>query len=161
MRAPLLCALGVSLWCSTVAARQPTPSAALPPAVRAHVQNERFDTVSSLNGLPAGVRAELRLLFGSETLDIVDPGRRFQEATTAGSTLPIRRLVSAGCSRAHCLIHYERGGDSRVWRVVLFHWTGKATSLEWGGIAPGALTRIEDVRSAVLGGRIRGSAGPW
>jgi hypothetical protein len=44
------------------------------------VQNERFDVVSSLSGLPAGVRNELQMLFGSRRLDIADPGAAFQAA---------------------------------------------------------------------------------
>ena len=160
MRARLACVIGVvSLWWDPTAARQP---AALPRDLRAHVQNERFDVVSSMGGLPGGVRAELRTLFGSQTLDIADPGAPFQAASeTADAKLPLRRLVAAGCSREDCLLYYERGGSARTWRVVLLHWTPSATRLEWGGIAPGNLTTIDDVRRALLSGAIKGSAGPW
>jgi hypothetical protein len=44
---------------------------------------------------------------------------------------------------------------------VLIHWTPETTQLEWGGTAPGDLTTIDEVRSAVLSGLIKGSAGPW
>src|SRR5688572_9151127 len=101
MGARLACVIGVvSLWSETTAARQ---SAALPRNLRAHVQNERFDAVSSLGGLPGGVRAELRTLFGGQTPDIADPAAPFQGASeTANSKLPLRRLVAAGCSREDC-----------------------------------------------------------
>jgi hypothetical protein len=149
----------MSLWSETTAARQP---AALPRDLRDHVQNERFDAVSSLGGLPGGVRAELRTLFGGQTPDIAEPAAPFQaERETAGSKLPLRRLVAAGCSREDCLLYYERGGSARTWRVVLLHWTPSATRVEWGGIAPGNLTTIHDVRRALLSGAIKGSAGPW
>ena len=160
MRARLACVIGVvSLWWDPPAARQP---AALPRNLRAHVQNERFDVVSSMGGLPGGVHAELRTLFGSQTPDIADPGAPFQATSaTADAKLPLRRLVAAGCSREDCLLYYERGGSARTWRVVLLHWTPSATRLEWGGIAPGSLTTIDDVRRALLSGAIKGSAGPW
>jgi hypothetical protein len=158
MRARLLCAMGVSVWASAALARQGSPPA-LSGELRAHVQSGRFDTVSSLNGLPVGVRGELQTLFGSRELDIGDPGAELR--TTAESKRPLRRLVAAGCSHDDCLVYYERGGSTRLWRVVLVHWTAKGTSVEWGGTAPGGLTTIDDVRSAILSGAIKSSAGPW
>jgi hypothetical protein len=162
MRAPLLCVVGITLWSATAVARQAPPAAALPLGLRAHVEEARFDVVSSINGLSGGVRAELQTLFGSRTLDIVDPGKPFRgDGAAASARLPTRRLVAAGCSREDCLLYYERGGRARTWRVVLFHWTPRATKLEWGGTAPGDLTTFDDVRRAVLSGAIKGSAGPW
>ena len=161
MQALLFCLIGMSLWPAATVARQAAPPAALPRELRTHVQNERFDVVSSLSGLPAGVRNELKMLFGSRTLDIADPGAAFQAATDTGSKLPARRLVAAACSREDCLVYYERGGSARTWRVALFHWRPNGTKLEWGGVAPGGLTTIHDVRNAVLSGAIKSSAGPW
>jgi len=101
-------------------------------------------------------------LFGSQTLDIAEPGAPFQAASeTADTKLPLRRLVAAGCSREDCLLYYERGGSEHTWRAVLLHWTPSATRLEWGGIAPGNLRTIDDVRRALLSGAIKGSPGPW
>jgi hypothetical protein len=149
----LLCVIGMSLWSATAAARQAAPAAALPPELRAHVQNGRLDMISSLRGLPLGVRTELQSLFGTPTLDIAEPGAASQA---------LRRLVAAGCSYEDCLVYYERGsGAARTWRVMLLHWTPKATTFEWGGTAPGGLATIDAVRSAVLSGAIKGSAGPW
>jgi hypothetical protein len=161
MRAALLWAVGVSAWSAAAAAGQIAPPA-LPRELRAHVQNERFDTVSSSGGLPGGVRTELRTLFGGQTLELAEPGARFQgTARRPNPTLPLRRLVAAGCSNRYCLVYYERGGSTHMWRVVLFHWTPYFTRLEWGGTAPGGLTTIEDVRRGILSGAITGSAGPW
>ena len=158
----LLCAIGVSLWSATTAAGQAAPPAALPVELRAHVQDERFGIVSSIRGLPLGVRTELQTLFGSPTLDIAEPGEAFQATgRSADSRLPTRQLVAAGCSREDCLVYYERGGSARTWRVALFHWTPSATKLEWGGTAPGGLKTIDDVRGAVLSGTIKSSPGPW
>ena len=119
-----------------------------------HLQR-RFDVVSSIRGLPLGVRAELQTLFGSQTLDIAEPGAASQApAEIADPTLPVRRLVAAGCSYGDCLVYYERGDNAvRTWRVALFHWTPNATTLEWGGAAPAGLTSIDTVRSAILSGR--------
>ena len=141
-------------------ARQAQPAVPLPRELRSHLQEARFDIVSSLSGLSGAVRAELRTLFNSKTLDIADPPSAFR-ATARRSAAQPRTLVAAGCSRSDCLIYYELDGKPRAWRVVLIHWTPETTRLEWGGTAPGDLATIDDVRSAVLSGLIKGSAGPW
>jgi hypothetical protein len=161
-RAQFLHAIGVSLCSAVVAASQAAPSVALSGELRAHVQDERFGIVTSIRGLPLGVRAGLQTLFGSRTLDIAEPGAEFQGTEAiVDSTLPIRRLVAAGCSYDHCLVYYERGGIAHTWQVALFHWTPDATRFEWGGAAPAGLTTIDDVRSAVLSGAIKDPAGLW
>ena len=155
-------AIGVSLWSAVVAGNQAAPPAALSRELRAHVQVERFQIVTSIRGLPLGVRAELQTLFGSQALDIAEPGAEFQVGNAiVNSKLPIRRLVAAGCSYDYCLVYYERGGTAHTWRVALFHWAPDATRFEWGGTAPGGLATIDDVRSAVLSGAIKGPVGLW
>src|SRR5687767_2350128 len=157
----VLCAIGVSLWAAVVAGNQTAPPVALSGALRAHLKGERFGIVSSIRGLPLGVRNGLQALFGSQTLDIAEPGAEFQATDViVNSTLPPRRLVAAGCSTAYCLVYYERGGIAHTWHAALFYWTPAATRFEWGGIAPGGLTKIDDVRNAALSGAI-GPAGFW
>lgn len=149
------------LGSAMAAGSQPADTGPLPAALRAHVQNDRFEIVTSIRGLPLGVRDELQTLFGGR-LDIAEPGARFQ-ATEVMSTanLPIRRLVAAGCSMDHCLVYYQRRGNDPTWRVALFHWTPAVTRFEWGGLAPGGLATIDDVRKAVLAGAIKGPAQCW
>ena len=152
----------VSLWSAVVACSQAAPPAALSGTLRAEVQNERFGIVTSIGGLPLGVRNALQTLFGSQTLDIAEPGAEFQaNGVVADSHLPTRRLVAAGCSYEHCLVYYERGGANRTWRVALFHWTPEATRFEWGGTAPRGLVTIDDVRRAILSGAIKAPAESW
>jgi hypothetical protein len=159
-RARLRWAIRLALWPTMMFAGQSPPAVALPQELRSHLRDGRFDIVSSLNGLSGGVRAELRTLFNSKTLDIADPPSTFRAGTRSAGAAR-RTLVAAGCSRSDCLIYYELGGSSRTWRVVLIHWTPETTQLEWGGTAPGGLTTIDQVRTAVLSGLIKGSAGPW
>ena len=161
-RRRLLGAIGVSLCSAVVAGSQAAPPVALSGELRTHVQDDRFEIVTSIRGLPLGVREGLQTLFGSEALDIAEPGAAFQVSdANVKSTLPIRWLVAAGCSRDHCLVYYERGGIAHTWRVALFHWTPAATRFEWGGSAPGGLVTIDDVRSAILSGAITSPAGLW
>jgi len=101
-------------------------------------------------------------LFGSLTLDIVEPRAEFQVTDVVGTQgLPARRLVAAGCTIDYCLVYYERGGAAHTWHVALFHWTPADTRFEWGGIAPRGLATLDDVRHAVLSGGIRAPAGVW
>ena len=163
MRRPrLLFAIGLSLWPLVVAGHQAAPAAALSVALRAHVNDERFGIVTSIRGLPLGVRDALQTLFGSQTLEIAEPGAAFQvTGVNANPNLPIRRLVAAGCSSDHCLVYYERGAIDHTWKVALFHWTPAATRFEWGGDAPGGLTTIDKVRNAVVSGAIKSPAKFW
>ena len=156
-------AIGVSLLSAVAVWSQATGAGALPGALRAHVQDEHFQIVTSIRGLPIGVRDALQTLFGSATLDIAEPGADFQLTDKAvNPRLPGRRLVAAGCSADfHCLVYYERGGIDHTWHVALFHWTPAATRFEWGGTAPGGLTTIDDVRNAILSGAITNPAKLW
>jgi hypothetical protein len=128
-----------------------TAAGALSGTLRVHVQDERFQVVTSIRGLPLGVRDGLQTLFGGGTLDIAEPGAEFQLTDVVNGELPLRRLVAAGCSPDHhCLVYYERGGIAHTWHVALFHWTPASTRFEAGGTVPGGLATIDDVRRAIL-----------
>ena len=134
----------------------------LPAQLRRHLQDERMDAVTSIRGLPLGVRDGLQTLFGSQTLEIADPGANFRPpAWSPVRQLPIRRLVAAGCSIDHCLVYYERGGSDHTWQVALFHWTPSATRFEWGASAPGGMKTIDEVRKSVLSGAIDRPNSVW
>jgi hypothetical protein len=161
-RTRLLCAIGVSVWLAVIVGDQATPPTALSGALRAHVKDERFGIVTSIRGLPLGVREQLQTLFGSQSLDIAEPGAEFQATDViVNPKLPIRRLVAAGCSADHCLVYYERGGIAHTWQVALFQWTPAATRFEWGGSAPAGLMAIDEVRKAILSGEIKSPARFW
>ena len=154
----LIGAMAVSVTCAIAIAAQAPAPASLSASQRGHVKDERFGLVTSIRGLPLGVRDELQNLFGGP-LDIAEPGAPFQATdVVSDARLPRRRLVAAGCSIDHCLVYYERGGIAHSWHVALFRWTPAATTLEAGGIAPAGLRSIDDLRSAVLSGVIKQSA---
>ena len=160
-RRRLFSVIGVCLWVTVFAVCQTASSGPLSGPLRTRVRDDRFGIVSSIRGLPLGVRGALETLFGSDSLDIAEPGARFQVNERSVSSLPTRRLVAAGCSYEHCLVYYERGGVKHTWHVALFHWTPEATKFEWGGTAPGGLITIDDVRKAIVSGAVKGSTGPW
>ena len=161
-RKRILCAIGVGLWSAVMAGSQASAPVELSLELRAHVKDERFGIVTSIRGLPLGVRIALQALWGSQELDIAEPGAEFQVTDAIGDPkLPTRRLVAAGCSTDHCLVYYERGGTAHTWQVTLFHWTPTETRFEWGGIAPGGLASIDDVRNAILSGAIKDPTKVW
>ncbi len=158
-RTRLLCAIGVSFWSAVIAGSQAAAPVVLSGALRAHVKDERFQVVTSVRGLPLGVRDGLQALFRSETVDIAEPGAAFRATDVVSDpNLPTRRLVLAACSIDHCIVYYERGGAAHTWQVALFHWTPATTRFEWGGIAPAGLRNIDDIRSAILSGAIKSSS---
>jgi hypothetical protein len=132
------------------------------PALRDHVRGERFAPVATVAALPANVRDALHDLFGGKALEMADPGQPFQ-ATDVMVTprLPARRLVSAGCSVDHCLVYYERGGFARVHHIVLFSTADSPARLVHGGVAAGGLTDLEQVRDALVGGKVMGDSKYW
>jgi len=150
--------VSVSVLSAVIVAAQAQPG--LSAQLRAHLQSETLMLVTSIRGLPLGVRDELQKLFNSQSLDIAEPGGQFQgSAPDINSKLPTRRLIAAGCSYDHCLVYYERGGATPAWRVALFHWAPEATRFEWGSAASAGLKTIEDVRSAVLSGALKSQPG--
>jgi hypothetical protein len=158
----LLCVIGLSVWSAVAATSQTAVPAGLSGTLRDHLKDERFEVVTSIRGLPLGVRDGLQTLFGSQTLDIAESKAEFQGTDViVGPKRPLRRLVTAGCSIDHCLVYYERGGSNHTWLVALFHWTPAETRFEWGGHARGGLATIDDVRSAVLSGTVKGPVTLW
>ena len=140
--------------------------AALSSELQEHMKLERFDMVTSLRGLPLGVRGALQALFGSQEFDIArdiaEPGDRFQGTDAIDiPQLPLRRLIAAECSLDHCLVFYERGGSALTQYVALFHWTPDGTRLESGGLAAERLASIGDARKALLSGAIKSSTTVW
>lgn len=161
-RTRLLCTIGVGLWSAVLAGGQALTPVELSARLRAHVKDERFGIVTSIRGLPLGVRDMLQTLFGSQTLDIAEPGAEFEVTDVRGDRrLPTRRLVAAGCSTDHCLVYYERGGSAHTWYVALFRWTPAATLFEGGGIARRGLASVDEVRNALLSGAIKGPTPSW
>lgn len=156
-----LWAIGATCW-SVVAAGGQTAPSTLSASLRAHLESERFQVVTSVRGLPLGVREELQRMFGSSATAIAEPGAPFQAADDISDpTLPVRRMAVAGCSQDHCLVYYERGGIARTRLVALFRWTPAMTRFEGGGTAPGGLASVDDVRSALLSGLVKSSPRGW
>ena len=154
----LFCAIGVSLLSVVVTGNQAAPTGALSEAMRAHVKDDRFQIVTSVRGLPLGVRDGLQKLFATPDLDIAEPGAEFQATDVIGTPkLPIRRMVAAGCSPDHCLVYYERGGIAHTWQVALFHWTTGRNSIRVGRHRP---RRTQDDRRRSHGGPVRSDQEP-
>jgi hypothetical protein len=156
-------ALWIVLSCGLGAKGQSAdPSPAAPDALRAHLRGEHFSPLTTVAALPAGLRQALSELFNAPTLDMADPGAPFQ-ATDVMVTprLPARRLVAAGCSADHCLVCYERGGFAHVHQIVLFGKTDTAFRFVDGGAAPGGLSDLEQVKDALLSGKIMGGSKYW
>ena len=159
----LFCAIGVSLWSVAVTCAQAPPATELSETLRTHLRDESYEIITSVRGLPLGVRDGLQKLFASPDLDIAEPGAESQVSDPTPNPKPAsRRLVAAGCSRDfHCLVYYERFGSPRTWQVALFHWTPTATRFEGGGSAPSGLTTIDEVRKAVVSGAIKSPNKVW
>jgi hypothetical protein len=156
--------LALSLTVVSAAGGQPaTPSATvIADALRTHLRGERFSPLTTVAALPAGLRQALSELFNAPTLDMADPGAPFQATDVmVAPRLPARRLVAAGCSADHCLVYYERGGFAHVHQIVLFGKADTAFRFVEGGVAPGGLADLEQVKDALMSGKIVGGSKYW
>ncbi len=131
-------------------------------ALRDHVRAERFAKAATVSELPAAVREALAALFREPTLDLAEPGARFQATdVVVGPRLPARRLITAGCSADHCLVYYERGGFAHVHQIVLFSKDDASARFVHGGVAAGGLADLEQVRDALVSDTIVGGSKYW
>lgn len=160
MRLSLLPALAISLVSTVFAGDQAPP--ALTDALKAHLKGDQLQVVTSLRGLPLGVRDALGGLIGGQYTDFADPEAPFRTGAEMNPSLPMRRLVTAGCSNDHhCLVYYEKGGATRTFHVAVFQWRPESTRLEFGGSAPGGLKTVEAVRNAIVAGTIKAAGNSW
>ena len=128
-------AIGVSLLSAVVAGSQAVAPAALSGALRDHVKNGRFQIVTSVRGLPLGVRGGLQTLFGGKTLDIAEIEAEFQATDVSSS----RTCRSGGWSRraapssiALSTMSAAASPTRGMWRCF----TGRRPRLASSGAAP-------------------------
>ena len=132
----------------------------LPAALREHLRSEQFAPVTTVAALPASVKEGLAQLFG-ETLKMAEPGAPFQATDVMGpDRLPFRRLVAAGCSADHCLVHYEQGGFAHLYYIVVLRTSVAGASFEWGGLTGGGLANVDAVKDAIVTGKVVGQPQP-
>ena len=144
----------------TVHAQADAQPAILSDEQRTHIRTESFGPVTSVGAMPAGVRDQLKDLFGGGgVLELAEPGAPFQAGDVVTMPrLPFRRLIAAGCSSDHCLVYYEKGGFAHVYYAIVFTSSGSRAGFEFGGSAPGGLATVDHVRDAVTTGQVRGQA---
>jgi hypothetical protein len=126
---------------------------------RFYIRAETFKPAPHVGDLPVSVREALRVLFNEPALTIADPGAPFQDTDiTPTGGVPSRRLIAAGCSTEHCLVHYEHGGGRRTVHVVLFGLFGERAAFEWGGQTSRPERDVTVVKGLMLRGAIDSSA---
>ena len=141
---------------------QTTVPAALSATLRDHVKNERFEVVTSIRGLPLGVRDGLQTLFGSQTLDIAESSAEIQAPTR----LLLRSGRFAGWSRpgvrpitASSTTNAAGATTHGWWRSFIGRRPRPAAS--GAVIARAGLATIDEVRNAVLSGVAKGPVTTW
>jgi hypothetical protein len=157
-RTRLLCAIGVSLWAAVVAGNQVAPPVALSGALRVHVKDERFGIVTSIRGLPLGVRDGLQTLFGSQTLEIAEPGAEFQVTEVI-----LNEAADPSAGRGGATVtasYYERGGIV-TWQVALFHWARRPRLDSSGAVSRRAASRQSTTFGTPSSGAIKSADRFW
>jgi hypothetical protein len=75
--------------------------------------------------------------------------------------LPDQAPIGARCAKDHCLVHYEQGGFSQTFHVVLLSVSKSGSAFEWGGLLHGPASSLEGLKSLVLAGKVNGSMSYW
>ena len=134
-----------------------TPAAApLSATVRDHLRADTLAPIAHIAELPKLVQDALRANFSSPTLDMADPGQQWQVTDVVmDPKLPMRRLISAGCSSDHCLVHYEQGGIAHFYRVLLISVSKTAAKVDWSGMCGGPMPNVAEVQAQVVAGKIK------
>jgi hypothetical protein len=146
----------------TAGAQAPDLTRAMPEALRAHIASETFTPLTTVAALPEGLKSELTRLFKDTSLQLADPGAPYQASDVIGpELLPFRRLISAGCAVDHCLVHYERGGFTHTFAVLVLSRQGDTFRVVWGGGVGGPIPGVMAVRDALVARKVIGQAKYW
>jgi hypothetical protein len=115
----------------------------------AHLLDGEFFIEKTVAGLPVSIKSALAALFGEKNLTMANPGQKFNAgdfmAMEAG---PPRRLIFAGNSKDKWLIHYEKGGRSHFYYVVIFRLdVQQRATILWAGAYGAPARDVEQLRS--------------
>ena len=93
------------------------------------LQTMDFSEIRRVQDIPTSVLSK----FPENAKDLANPGERFQSTDVSGEeSLPKRRLIWGVVTHDYCVIHYERGGFTRFYRLVLFRRAGHDARFLWG-----------------------------
>ena len=131
-------------------------AAALSASAREHLRADTLAPIAHAAELPKLVQDALKANFSSPTLQMADPGQEWQATDVVmNPNLPTRRLISAGCSSDHCLVHYEQGGIAHFYRVLLISVSKTAAKVDWSGMCGGPMPNVAEVQAQVVAGKIK------
>jgi len=134
----------------------PTSGSQVAGTEHGHNLDGDFKILTSVEQLPASVKAAFAALTHQSQFEMADPGRDFQVTDViTHEGLPRRRLIFAGISDCDGFIHYEMGGGGHSFYVVVFSKEPFGETFMWGKALPTAAANIAELRS-----KIRSTYGP-
>lgn len=115
-----------------------------------HHLNGTFKIITTTNLLPAQIKSAFAGLIHDSRFEMADPGQEFQLTDViTREGLPSRRLVFGGLSERECFMHYERGGYSHSYYVVVFSTAPSNTRFLWGEALCNPAKDLPELRSEV------------
>jgi hypothetical protein len=124
---------------------------------RKHALDGSFTLMRRVGELPVTVKRA----FSGDAFEMADPGEKWQstDVIAPGKRLPTRRLVLAGCSKARCFLHYERGGRGHGFYVVVFAMSEeREAAFLWAGASAAArdgAAELDTLRARIASGDFR------
>jgi len=111
--------------------------------------------ISTVNDIPAPVLLKFAEIAKDPNLKIANPGEKFQVTDVIlEKGLPWRRLIFGGISKDFCMIHYERGGYTHSYYVVLFKRSGNDASFLWGAASRKRIKDLSEFRDLLKAGAL-------
>lgn len=126
----------------------------LSPHERAHILDDRFVRIMTVEQLPESVRTTLAEAFRRQKLEIADPGKPYRVGDIGGNG-PVRRLVFAGMTKNGSFVYYEKGSRGHGYYLIVFRIDAQGRAqFRWGGAAISAVPAdsLQYVRSELSAG---------
>jgi hypothetical protein len=126
-----------------------------------HILDGRCDVIRSTASMPASLKDNFVRVTAEQKFELANPGENFQETDVMITPhLPSRRLVLAGFCRDRWFVHYEIGGFSHSYAVLVFRVDPNgAFQFAWGGAGSHAAKSIEELRLSIASGKFSDAAG--
>src|SRR5665213_927988 len=120
-----------------------------------HILDGLCNVTLSTASLPKSLKDDFARATKEQKFDLANPGDKYQETDVLITPhLPRRRLVLAGSCRDRWFVHYEIGGFSHSYAVLVFRVDSNgAFRFAWGGAGHQAAKSMGDLRLSIASGK--------
>lgn len=117
------------------------------------LDREKLDVITDPRKLPEDVQKAWAAKLGQTSLNVAPARAPFQATDDIGDpSLPGRRLINAGVSARHAVVHFETGGVAHTRTVYVFTRDSGTATLAWSGSLSRGYEDAEEFLAAIQSG---------